>query len=133
MQVARTILGSAAAATLAVGGLATTPPASADDHHGHHHGTGSLTTVADGLDGPRGVDVLGHGRTLVTETDGTFSLVVEHRTGPATVTRLGQLPSEFAPAVSAGPHRTVWLLTGGAEPGSPAAEGAATLYRWRPG
>jgi hypothetical protein len=134
MRSMRTI-GIAATATFAL--AVTAPPASAH-HHGHHDDT--LETVVDGLDGPRGVDALGHGRTLVTETDGTFSLVIErhHHHGfgrhhSPKVIELGQVPADFAPAIAAGPDRTVWILTGGAEPGTPAADGAATLYQWHPG
>ncbi|GAB6986298.1 hypothetical protein JCM10369A_28220 [Nocardioides pyridinolyticus] len=93
--------------------------------------------MLEGLDGPRGVDALGHGWTVVTETDGTFSLVIErrkhhHHRGHGTEPRvidLGQVPAGFvAPAVSVGKHHTVWVLTVGGED-----EGAATLYRWRRG
>lgn len=141
MGTVRTTLGLAAAATLATAVAA--PPATAGGGHGHHHDD-TLTTVVDGLDGPRGVDALGHGRTLVTETDGTFSLVIErhhhhgysrhhgHDSAPKVI-ELGQVPTDFAPAIAAGRHHTVWLLTGGAEPGTPSADGAATLYRWQPG
>jgi hypothetical protein len=131
MRIARSTLALAAAATLAAGVAAPTPATAGGQGHGHHHGT--LQTVADGLDGPRGVDALGHGRTLVTETDGTFSLVVERHHAPAKVIELGQVPADFAPAISAGPHHTVWILTGGSAPDSPVAEGSATLFRWRPG
>jgi len=95
-------------------------------HGGHGHGT-TLKTVTDGLDGPRGIDYLGHGKTLVTETDGSFSLVVERRHHDAKVIPLGSVPGGFAPAISAGPHGKVYILTGGGEPGT----GAATLYQWR--
>ena len=128
MRITRSTLALAAAATLATGAFA---PAPANAGGGHHDG-GTLETVAAGLDGPRGVDALGHGRTLVTETDGTFSLVVE-RHGTSRVIRLGQVPADFAPAISAGPDHTVWILTGGSAPDSPVAEGSATLYKWQPG
>ena len=130
MRSARTTLGLAAVATVALA-VAAPSPATAG---GHDHHDGTLETVVDGLNGPRGVDALGHGRTLVTESDGTFSLVVEHRGGEAPeVVRLGQVATDFAPAIAAGTHHTVWLLTGGAPPDSPAADGGATLFRWRPG
>jgi hypothetical protein len=149
MGTVRTTLGLVAAAALAAG-VAGTPPALAhgghDGHGGGHGHHGSLETVVDGLQGPRGVDALGHGLTLVTETDGTFSLVVEghrdydrygvrghHHGSTPTVIRLGQVPADFAPAIAAGPHRTIWILTGGTAPDSPTAAGSATLYRWRPG
>jgi hypothetical protein len=101
-------------------------PSQAGAHGGHHHGD-ELKTVADGLDGPRGVDNLGHGKTLVTEADGTFSLVVERRHHDAKVIELGSVPASFiAPAIAAGPHGDVFILT----PGGPPGTGAATLYRW---
>ena len=93
--------------------------------HGHH---GSLEPVVEGLDGPRGVDHLGHGKTLVTEADGTFSLVIERKHHAAKVIELGSVPPSFiAPAIAAGRHGKVFILTAGGPPGS----GAATLYVWR--
>ena len=102
-------------------------PTQAGAHGGHGHGhADELKTVA-ALDGPRGVDNLGHGKTLVTEIDGTFSLVVEHKHGDAQVIALGSVPAGFiAPAIAAGPHGDVYVLTPGGAPGT----GAATLYRW---
>lgn len=120
-------IAAGAIAALAVG----TPALPASAHR--DHSSGSLRTVATGFDGPRGVSTLGHGMTLVTETDGTFSLVVERRHGSARVVKLGQIKSEFAPAIDVGPDRQVWILTTGAEPGSKTAKGAATLYTWKPG
>lgn len=121
--------------------LATLAPASAGGggphggHHGHHgghhghHGHPAVPrTIAD-LDGPRGVDALGHGRTLVAESDGTFSLVLERHRRSARVIPLGSVAPGFAPAVAAGRHGTVYVLTGAGEPGT----GAATLFKWRPG
>jgi hypothetical protein len=122
-----------AAATLAPTAVAGTP--AGDTPH----------PVID-LNGPRGVDALGHGKTLVTESDGSFSLVVEHHDGPATKIPLGTLGGDFAPAISAGRDHTVYLLTGasappeesamrslrGAAPRAIPADGA-TLFKWRPG
>ena len=98
------------------------------------------------LNGPRGVDALGHGRTLVTESDGSFSLVVERHDGTAEKIPLGTLGGEFPPAISAGPRHTIYLLTGAAGPPpeeemrslrgqAPKAIPAdgATLFKWRPG
>lgn len=82
-------------------------------------------TVAE-LDGPRGVDALGRGRTLVTETGGDFSLVVERRGRPALVVPLGNLATDFPPAIAQGRHGTVFLLTGAAGP-PPEEEAASTL------
>ena len=122
-----------AAATLATPAVAGTP--AGDTPH----------PVID-LNGPRGVDALGHGKTLVTESDGSFSLVVEHADGPATKVPLGTLGGDFPPAISAGPNHTVYLLTGGGPPPeeaamrslrgvepSPLPRDAATLFQWRPG
>ncbi len=135
----RTIMITAGAAlALAVSG---TGPATA----GHGHGgwdddyTGTLHTVLDGLSGPRGVDALGDGKTLITEADGTFSLVIEgkhhwrtdtrHGSSGATRTiELGQIETGFAPAIAAGKDGTVWLLTGAGEPTDPTA---ARLFKWR--
>jgi hypothetical protein len=123
--------------------LAGTPAVAGNGHH-HHHTTGELEVVLDGLDGPRGVDALGHGRTLVTETDGTFSLILEprrhwrhwhgarHGSQPRKF-ELGQVPTNFAPAIAAGKRGTIWLLTGGASPDEPAADNGATLFKWKPG
>ncbi|GAA4760531.1 hypothetical protein GCM10023350_53580 [Nocardioides endophyticus] len=129
---------------LAVSGAASALAGHGGHGGGKHHDQGSLETVLDGLDGPRGVDALGHGRTLVTETDGTFSLVLEprhhwhhwrgarHGSAPRKI-ELGQVPTNFAPAIAAGRHGTIWLLTGGASPDEPAADNGATLFKWRPG
>lgn len=131
-------------ATGAALALAAASPAVAGAGHHHDHGSGELETVLDGLDGPRGVDALGHGRTLVTETDGTFSLVLEprhhwrhwraarHATEPTKIV-LGQVPTNFAPAIAAGRHGTIWLLTGGASPDEPTADNGATLFKWKAG
>ncbi|NPC97457.1 ScyD/ScyE family protein [Nocardioides sp. zg-DK7169] len=151
----RTVVAALAAAALASTTLFSGPAASAGGgpghghhehhshpghkhghgHHGHKHGHGHhkpapyLRTVAD-LEGPRGVAGLGRGRTLVTEGDGTFSIVVTK--GRRTrVTELGTVPGAagVAPAVAVGTDGTVYLLSGAGEPGT----GGATLYTWRPG
>ncbi|GAA1508171.1 hypothetical protein GCM10009788_10410 [Nocardioides humi] len=112
---------------------------------------GGLRTIT-ALDGPRGVDALGGGRTLVTETGGDFSLVIERKHKPPRVVPLGNLPSDFPPAIAQGRHGTIFLLTPGGPPpeeaegvegSEPALRSAAepeagpaagaTLYKWRPG
>ncbi|KAB2812803.1 ScyD/ScyE family protein [Pimelobacter simplex] len=128
---------------VAVALAAATTPALAGDTHGHH----TLRTIAP-LNGPRGIDALGHGRTLVTETNGDFSLVVERRHKPARVIRLGNLPTDFPPAISRGPHGTIYLLTGASGPppsdrtaprllthaaAAPTPAPGTTLFKWRPG
>ncbi|WP_167736549.1 ScyD/ScyE family protein [Nocardioides sp. 1609] len=121
-------------AVLGAATLAAVPAGTAaGGGHGHpHHGSPTLRSVVEGLDGPRGVDALGRGRTLVTESDGTFSLVVEGRRGTARTVELSSVPSTgFAPAISAG-RRAVYVLTGAAgEPGAPPVPGAASLFRWQ--
>lgn len=128
-------LALAAASTPAVAG------AERHDYHGHEN----LRTVTD-LDGPRGVDALGHGMTLVTETGGDFSLVIERKYRSAKVIRLGNLATEFPPAIARGRHGTVYLLTGASGPPeeepapelsarntAPGPAAATTLFKWRPG
>lgn len=151
----KTLVAAAATATLtlATPGFAPAVAGGGDHghhlghHHGHHHGQwpGSPHVVAD-LDGPRGIDALGHGKTLVTESDGTFSLVVERRHGAARVVELGALATDFPPAVALGRHGWIYLLTGAASAPpeatlakalgrqvEPVPATGATLYRWRPG
>jgi hypothetical protein len=148
-MVKRRITISVAVGAVIAASLAGAAPAVAG-HSGHggqggnNHGQGTLKTVLEGLNGPRGVDALGNGRTLVTETDGTFSLVLEphrrwghwrgarHGTAARKIV-LGQVPTNFAPAIAAGRHGTIWLLTGGASPDEPAATNGATLFKWKPG
>ncbi|WP_436701057.1 ScyD/ScyE family protein [Nocardioides sp. BYT-33-1] len=95
------------------------------------------------LDGPRGVDALGDGRVLVTETGGDFSLVVERRRKPARVIPLGNLATDFPPAIAKGRHGTIYLLTGASGPppeqrpsvlrGAAAPAPATTLFKWKRG
>lgn len=122
----------ASALVLGTALVATPSQATGHDHPGPRHGLHppklALTPVT-ALDGPRGVDALGRGRTLVSESDGSFSLVVERRRRPALQIPLGSVAPGFAPAVAAGPHGTVYVLTGTGEPGT----GAATLFRWQRG
>jgi len=94
---------------------------------GHGQGRG-LRPVAD-LSGPRGVSSVGPGKTLVTEDDGTFSLVIERKHRAAKVVELGSVGGGFANAIDKGRGGKVYLLTPAGEPGT----GAATLYRWKPG
>jgi hypothetical protein len=116
-----TTLGLAAA-------VITATPAQAHSGYEHSdgHGSSRLTTVVKGLDGPRGVASLSPGVTLVSETDGSFSLVKERRNRPAKVIKLGSVPGGFAPAIDNAPDGVVYALTGAGEPGT----GASTLYRW---
>jgi hypothetical protein len=134
-----------AALALAVSGLSPTFAGQSPrgGHGGHDFDT--LTQVAP-LDSPRGVDAVGHGLTLVTEGDGSFSLVVERKHGPAKVIELGTLGGGFAPAIALGSWGTVWLLTGAAGPppeeemrklrgdaAEPVPAAGATLFKWRRG
>lgn len=121
--------GTAIAAGLLLVGTMAPAPAGAGGGHHHHD---ELRTVVEGLDGPRGVDTLGHGRTLVAESDGSFSLVLERRWHEPKVIELGTIGGEFAPAIAAGRHGRVYILSGaGGEPGGPPVPGSATLYEWR--
>ncbi|QYJ05347.1 ScyD/ScyE family protein [Nocardioides panacisoli] len=109
---------------------------------GHGHGGNGATpqTITE-LDGPRGVDIVGRGKTLVTETGGAFSLVIERKRGPAKVIELGTVPSGIPPAIAQGRHGTIYLLVGAAGPpeeetvpelGTDAEPAASpTLYKWR--
>jgi len=124
-----------AVAVLASGALVAAVPASVASAHSPDRGSrggsyghdpsGSVTTIVSGLKGPRGL-ATADGKLIVTETDGTFSLLKRSSSGTFTKVKLGQLTTDFSPAVDVGPDRTVWLLTGGgAKPGS------ATLFKWR--
>ena len=109
-------LGRTAALATTILLVATLAPASAG---GRHH-DGDLRTVIGGLDAPRGLDALGHGKTLITESDGTFSLVIEHRHREAKQIELGPVPPGFGHAIAAGKHGKIYILTGaGGEPGGP--------------
>ncbi|MBW8751496.1 MAG: hypothetical protein JF565_08730, partial [Propionibacteriales bacterium] len=89
-----------------------------------------ITTVTSDLHGPRGLAIINKRTSIVGQDDGTISRVVKHPGMPASVTTLTHVPASFiAPAVAAGRHHTVWILTAGGAPGT----GAATLYKWRPG
>lgn len=120
----RTVMVAAAAATL-VAATAGAGHAGGDRSDRHRHGE-ELRTVTE-LSGPRGVDSVHPGHTLVTEDDGSFSLVVERRHRRTKVIELGSLPASagFANAI-AGAHGKVYILTGAGAPGS----GAASLYVW---
>ena len=124
--------------------LAGAPALAGGGHHGHGHDDDTLTTVTD-LDGPRGVDSLGRGVTLVTETGGTFSLVIEQWHEEALVIPLGNLPGEFPHAIALG-QGVIYLLTGAAGPppeeemrslrgeeAEPIPAAGATLFEWHPG
>lgn len=81
------------------------------------------------LDGPRGVDVDRSGRIVVSEADGTISLVTDRGRHPK-MREIGSVPAGFlAPAVAAGRPGLVYALTTAGEPGT----GAATLYLLRRG
>ncbi|MBM9460915.1 ScyD/ScyE family protein [Nocardioides sp. zg-536] len=123
-----TTIGAVGVATVLAATLTTPGTAQA------RHTDPDPRVVVGGLDGPRGVDTLGKGRTLVSESDGSFSLVIERRKKkPAKVVRLGAVPGS-SPAVAAGRKGRVYVLAGvGGEPGGPPVPGESTLYEWRPG
>jgi hypothetical protein len=110
------------AAAVIVGALIAGAPSAAI-------GASSLTPVVEGLNGPRGVAVGPAGRVVYSEADGSFSQVVTKGSKAGSVTRLGTVPTDFAPAVAVGGRGQTFVLTSGGEPGT----GAATLYRWTPG
>lgn len=105
-----------------------------------------LRTVVDGLNMPRGVASVGKGMTLVSEVDGTFSLVVERRhRAPRVIPLNGVGAGGIAPSIDVGPRGMVYILTGagggmeaqemsasGATPAEPVQD-AASLFKWRPG
>jgi hypothetical protein len=114
---------------------ASVVPASAHPH-------GSLRTVTGGLDQPRGVATVRPGVTLVSEANGTVSVVREHRHRAATVRKLTRVPTLAAPAIARGRDGTVYILTGAS--GGPPEEGqepapddvvaaSSRLFTWRPG
>jgi hypothetical protein len=93
---------------------------------------GSVRPIVDGLKGPRGL-AAADGKLVVTEVDGTFSVVKTwdrhgRKHQKVKVFKLGQLKTDFSPAVDVGRDGTLWLLTGGSDTG---AAGSATLYKWR--
>ncbi|MDN5893050.1 MAG: ScyD/ScyE family protein [Nocardioides sp.] len=98
-------------------------------HHKHgpgpHHGD-RISTVTD-LSGPRGVESVRPGVTLVSEDDGSFSVVIERHRRRAKVVELGSLPGSagFANAVSTSRGK-VYIVTGEGAPDT----GAASLYVW---
>jgi hypothetical protein len=100
---------------------------------GHHHdgGGGSVTPIAD-LSGPRGVASVGWGKTLVTEDNGNFDLVIEKRHGDAKVITLGNVGPGFSNAID-NRGKTVYILTGGGGTADELPPGAATLFKWKPG
>jgi hypothetical protein len=139
----RTALLGTGLVTLALAMTGAGAPALANQHT--EHGTHLRTITA--LNAPRGIDVITRRTTLVTEGDGTFSLVRQRPGMPARVIKLGQLATDFAPAISKGRRGTIYLLTGASGPPpeartSPALRSArqaatpapaATLFKWRPG
>ena len=119
--------GIVAAATAVALSIPGTAPATASHDHGDD-GHGKLRRVVGGLDGPRGVDALGHGRTLVTETNGTFSLVVERKHRRAKVIRLSRVKTNFPPAIAKGRGGNVFVLTGEQD-----GRNSAKLFKWHRG
>ncbi len=122
------LIAATGAVTLLTTAVLSPTTAGAADRHSERTRYALDTVTA--LDGARGVDALGRGRTLVTEADGTFSLVTERRRGGVRVRELGSVPAGgIAPAIAAGKRGLVYVLTAAGEPGT----GASTLYGWRRG
>jgi hypothetical protein len=117
----------------AVGALlaAAVLPAMAGHDDEDHDGGGSVKAIAD-LSGPRGVASVGWGKTLVTEDNGNFDLVVERRHGDAKVITLGNVGPGFGNAID-NRGKTVYILTGGGGTADELPPGAATLFKWKPG
>jgi hypothetical protein len=94
----------------------------------HHHESKAAITPLVELSGPRGVSSVAPGLTLVTEDNGNFSLVVEHHGQDPEVVELGSVAPGFGNAIDS--HgKTVYILTGGGEPGAEVAK----LFKWKPG
>ncbi|KRF17077.1 hypothetical protein ASG90_07025 [Nocardioides sp. Soil797] len=117
-------VGLGAAALVIAGALPSQAVNAQSGDRGHHRHHEKISTVAK-LSGPRGVESIAPGRTLVTEDNGDLSLVIERRHRKAKVIRLAGLPKSagFANAVSHARGRT-WVLTGAGE-----AKGSATLFK----
>jgi hypothetical protein len=110
------------AAAVTIGALTVGAPSAAV-------GASSLVPLVKGLNGPRGVAVGPAGRVVYAESDGSFSQLITKGRHAGSVTQLGKVPADFAPAVDVGGRGQTFILTAFGEPGS----GAATLYRWTPG
>jgi hypothetical protein len=109
----------------AVGALMAVAALPALAGHSGDAKSGSVRQIAE-LSGPRGVAVLGDGKTLVTEDNGNFDLVIE-KPGGAKVVTLGNLVPGFANAID-NRGKLVYILVGGT-----GGAGGATLYKWRQG
>ena len=120
--VAVTVLGTA----LAVGPVAA---AGAGGQGAKGHGGTTLKPVVTGIEGPRGLSIDRHGKTLVYATADGGIYRANAWSKNSGVRKIGQLAPGFAPAVDISPHGVVYALTGAGEPGT----GAATLYKIRPG
>lgn len=84
-----------------------------------------VTSVLEGLNGPRGLAAGPAGRLVYAENDGSFSELVAKGVLAGSAIRLGSTPGTYiAPAVASDGGQ-IFLLTAGGPPGS----GAATLYR----
>jgi hypothetical protein len=114
----------------AVMAAAVLPAMAGHDDGDGDHGS-SVKHIAD-LSGPRGVASVGGGKTLVTEDNGNFDLVIEKEHGDAKVVTLGNIAPGFANAID-NRGKTVYILTGGGGPPEDLPPGAATLYQWKPG
>lgn len=124
--------GAACALAMGVSALSSVPASAQVDHDG-------LRTVTGGLNGPSGVASVRPGVTLVSEADGTVSVVRERR-GPALVKRLFRVPTQGSPAIAFGPHWTVYAVTGASESPDPSdpkppkaiLDADQSLFKWRP-
>lgn len=131
-RLTRSRTGTAAIALGALSALAVGTASTPADARQQAAG-GTPKTVVDGLNGPRGVDALGGGRTIVSDSDGNIILVRERPGKPATKRTLTKTLPGFGAAVSQGRHGTTYILTGGGGPEGAPPPGGATLFKWRPG
>jgi hypothetical protein len=117
----RTRVAAVAALALA-GSLLVAGQADAGGH------SSSLTPVATGLNGPRGVSTYKN-LVIYSVTDGSVYVTNGHRS-----VKLGTVPGTggFPPAIDTNKWGTTYALTGaGGEPGQPPLPGSSTLYRMR--
>jgi len=114
----------------AVGALMAAAVLPAMAGHANDDGDGSVKHIAD-LSGPRGVAVVDWNKTLVTEDNGNFDLVIKREHGAKVIT-LGNVAPGFGNAID-NRGKTVYVLSGGGGPPEDLPPGAATLYKWKPG
>lgn len=117
---ARSILVGVASVALVAAGTTSQADDGKRDRDRHER----VSTVLDGLNGPRGLAVDGR-RVVYAEADGTVSQLITKGRHAGKTRKLTKVPAQFlAPAVDVNRRGDIWILTVGGEPGS----GAGTLY-----